>query len=213
MTAGDQFGPSVGRGMIRRWVLEGLRLWMPDYIRNAERQEGYPAGRAELPRSFPVAPDLRKMPEQAIPAVVVQIPGLSDQGAHRMAKGEVGQQWIVALSGLVHGRDAADTEALADVYGLALRLLMLQQVGNFVTTPGYAGPPLDVELVTYADEGYDDLPWRRSRTLVAATATFRVDIRGTAQMAGPLTPSLDPLNPEAWPEVTSTELQIDRMEG
>lgn len=211
MTATNLFGPSVGRGHVRKWMLEGLRLYLPDYLREAERSQGYPVGQAILPRSYPVAPDLRKMPEQAIPAVVVQIPGLGSAGAKRGAGGVFTAEWVLGLSALVHGKNAEDTEALADVYGLALRLLAVKQAGDFIGAPGYAGPPLHVEGVTYADEGYDDLPWARSRTLVAATITVRVDIRGVVQTGGLAAPSTDPtIDPGTWPEVTSTALDIKR---
>jgi hypothetical protein len=210
MTATNIFGPSVGRGHVRKWIYEGLRLYMPDYLREAERSQGYPVGQAQLPRSYPVAPDLRKMPEAAIPAIVIGLPGIAAD-PDRGARGVYSATWLMALTALVHGANMEDTEALADVYGLALSLLMVKQAGDFTSPPGYAGPDLDVQGVTWLDVSYDDLPWSRSRTLVAATLTVRVDIRGVLQTGGLTEPSADPtLDPGAWPEVLTTELQVNR---
>lgn len=213
MTDSNQFGPSVGRGHVRRWVLAGLRAWLPDYIREAERQQDYPAGEATVPRTFQVAETLTKWPETQLPAVIVQLPGLADAAPARDGTGEITAQWIVALSAIARGRDEDDTERQGDVYGLALRLLMLQQAGDFPAAgDAYDGPLLRVESVQWADEGYDDLPQRRARTLVAATVTFRVDIRGVASTAyGPMVPSVDPTtDPGPWPEVTDTDIITTR---
>lgn len=210
MTATNLFGPSVGRGHVRQWILEGLRLYMPDMLREAERSQGYPVGQALAPRSFPVAPDLRKFPEAQIPAVVIGLPGIAAD-PHRGAKGVYSANWLMALTALVHGPTFEDTEALGDVYGLALTLLMVKQAGGFAATPGYAGPALNVEGVTWLDLSYDDLPWARSRTLVAATLTVRVDIRGVVQTGGLSAPTADPtVDPGAYPEVLTTELDIVR---
>jgi hypothetical protein len=215
VTGTNLFGPSVGRGHVREWAIGGLKAWLPDYLREAERAQGYPVGQAQLPRAWQVVgrAELTKWPETKLPAVIVQVPGLSDAGPRREGDGDVSAQWIVAPSAIVRGRDEADTERLAEVYGLALRLLMLQQAGDFLAAGGaYVGPMLRVDAVEWADEGYDDIAQRRARTLVAATVTFRVDIRGVASTAyGPGAPSLEPTDdPGPWPEVTDTDLQLTR---
>lgn len=207
------FGPAVGRGAVRAWILAGLRVWLPDYLRNAERIEGYPVGQAILPRSLTVANDVTKWPETMLPALIVQLPGMSDNGATRQGDGSLAAEWIVALSFIARGRDEADTQRLGDVYGLALRMLMIQQAGDFAHAgEAYTGPDLTIGAVDLADEAYDDLPQLRGRTLVAATVTFRVEIRDFASTAyGPDEPSADPtIDPGPWPEVTDTDLQITR---
>lgn len=203
MSLDNLFGSYFTRGDVRRWLVGGLKLWIADYVRDVDRHELVPAPTA-LPRSYTVAAEVSKWPESQIPALIVTLPGLSDRGVMRQGDGSYTTEWAVGITAVVKGRDEADGERLADVYGTALALLMVQQAGAF--------PGMEVVSVTYADESYDELPQRRSRTLVAATVTFRVELRGRASAThGPITPSIDPtLDPGPRPEVTDTAIDIER---
>lgn len=207
MTESNLIGPYFTRGDVRRWVLAGVRAWIGDYVRDVERHEGLPVGAVTLPKGWQVAPDIFKWPETQLPAIIVTLPGLTDRAMTRQGDGSFTSEWAVGLTALVRGKNEADAERIADVYGSALILLMLQQAGG-----GEGFDTLDVVAVEPADESYDEVPQRRSRTLVAATVTFRVELRGRASAAhGPSAPSPDPTtDPGPLPEVTDTELTIER---
>lgn len=212
MTATNQFGVSVGRADIRAWIRGGLALWLPTYLREAEREQGYTVGRTALPNTWRVAERIDKWPEEMLPAVIIQLPGLIGE-PERIGGGIFVATWAVALTGIVRGRSSDDSEAIADVYALALRNLMLQKaaIDDWDAT-AYTGPTLDVMNVIWADEGYDPLPQRgRSRTLVAATVTFRVSMRGLAdEYGGPAEPLPTPTtDPGPWPLVDETIVTAD----
>jgi len=213
VTDTNRIGPGVSWYDVRRWAIAGLGLWLPFYLRDAERHHGKAAGEyAHLPRTFRAATDLRKWPEEQLPAIIVESPGLTDSAPQRQADRTFMSEWIVALSAVVHGQGEADTEMLASVYGLALRLMTLQQAGAWADLETYEGPALAVESVRWEDEGYDGIPASQRRTLVAATVTFSVVFRDVASSTGPDTPPpVDPTeDPGDWPEIVATELELDR---
>jgi hypothetical protein len=216
VTATNRFGAAVGMHAVRRWALEGVRLWLPDYLRDSERVHGYTVGRTATPNSWEIAEDLAKWPEQQLPALLIQCPGLAGGGEpRRMGGGVYAGQWAVALTAVIRGNSEAERDALASVYELALRLLFVQQATGFVEQDGYDGPDVEADAVAWVDSGMDDLPQRRSRTLAAATATFRVGMKGLASdEAGPMEPAEDPLpDPGGWPEVDTVAVTTSNTQG
>jgi hypothetical protein len=212
VTAANRFGAGIGMWHVRRWAEAGVRLWLPDYLRDSEREHGYTVGRADLPNSWHVAEDRWKWPEQQLTAIVIQAPGLAAGGEpRREGDGDHSGRWAVALTAVVRGSSEVEREVLASVYELALRKLFLQQATGFSEQAGYTGPDVSAETAEWADSGIDDLPQRtRSRTLAAATATFRVGMRGLAtDTEGPTAPALDPLaDPGPWPSTTAEKVTV-----
>ena len=216
MSGQNVFGPVWTLGAIKRPLITHLRLWLPDYLREVERAEGmrpdgrggwveHEAGTVDLPKSWRrTNGDVRKWPEDQLPAVLIGLPGLTADGVRIDGRHHVHETHVLALSAMVGGRDYEATEWLSGVYVAALELLMIQQ-------PNVAGLP--IERLTYADKAHDVLPdSERSRTLVAGTATFTFELRDVADAsAGPIEPSEDPVpDPGAFPEVEDTEIEIER---
>lgn len=215
MTVGNRYGESHGRAHIRQWATSGLRVWLPDYLREAERSQGYPLGQTVAPASWHEAEDISRWPEQHLPALLVQCPGLASGGGPSRS-GDDGQyfaRWALAITMILRGVTYDDRHALADVWELAVRLLMLQQAATFAEQTAYTGPEIWPETVEWADSGIDDLPQRggQSRTLVAVTATFRVGMTDLgSDMAGPTAPSLDPLtDPGPWTDVSDVSVTVE----
>jgi hypothetical protein len=212
VTVTNRIGQAVSWRDLRRWALAGSRLWLPSYLRDAERHEGLVPPYCALPASFRPAPDVRKWPEEALPSLIIVSPGLTDSPPVKQADRSFQTEWIVAFSAVVHGKNEAETELMASCYGVALRLMVLQQAGDWATLPGYVGPSVGVDSIIWEDEGYDEIPASRSRTLVAATVTFTIVFRNTAtSLGGPIEPPVNPItDPGPWPEVLDVELDIER---
>lgn len=207
MTTTNRFGDYVSWRDLRQWAIRGTKLWLPQYLADAERHHALTAPYCQLPVTWRPAPDVRKWPEEQLPAVIFGSPGLAGSPPVKQADRSYMTTWVLALSGVVHGSSEEDTELIASCYGIALRTLFLQQAGRFTDTAGYDGPMLAVESLTWEDEGYDDIAASRSRTLVAATVTFTVVFRNTAtSLGGPDQPPIPPdppsTDPGPFPEIT-----------
>lgn len=212
MTASNVLGPSLSLGRLERAVMAHVRLWLPTYLREAERAEGVQAdgvtplqpGSVPLPRSFrPTDGRVDKWPEDQLPALIFGSPGLANGGLRRDGRGEYRGTWVVQLTAVASGRDDTTTRWLAGIYCVALRLLLVQQ-------PKVAG--LDVDGIAYEDEAYDRLPFSRGRSLMAGSVSFTLGAGAVASARGgvsaPLpSPTTDPGPP---PEVTETDVTIER---
>lgn len=205
------YGVALSLGRIERAVTAHLRRWYPDYLREAERQEAVRAdgvtvlepGDLQLPRSWRPAAEVDKWPEDQLPAIIFGSPGLADSGPRRDGQGNHEGPWVFSVTAVASGNDDASTRWLVGVYTLALRLLFMQQ-------PIIEG--LSVEGCTYADEAYDALPFRRSRSLMGGTVVYELVLKdlGSAS-SGPLAPAENPIpDPGPWPEVENTQLDLDR---
>lgn len=211
MTDLNVFGQALSLPTIERALMAHVRRWFPDYLRDAERAEGFRAdgvtplevGTLQLPRSWRPADQVDKWAEDQLPAVIFGSPGLSDAGPRRDGSGKHEGPWVFSLTTVVSGRDDQATRWLCGIYTVALRLLFLQQ-------PMIAGLP--VESCKYADEAYDPLPFRRQRSLMGGTVVFELVLSGLGDASGgPLEPAADPIpDPGPWPEVENTALDLDR---
>jgi hypothetical protein len=223
VTEQNRIGASVSWRDLRRWATQGAKLWLPSYIRDAERHEG--TALLGLPLCpFPqtwrwTAEDTpTKWPEETIPAVIFQAPGLGEAPA-RQADRSFMSTWVLAITAVVRGSGqqvdedgSTDVDVLASVYGNAIVQMMLEAAGRFTTTTGYAGPLLDMEALVWEDFEAGVIDASRTRTLAAVTATFSVVFRRTAStMGGPDQPPVDPAtDPGPWPEVLTTVLDLER---
>lgn len=218
MTSTNVYGVGVSWRAVRRWALAGAALWLPAYLRDSERQhildgEDIQVGYAASPVTYGAANEGRKHPEQALPAIVVEAPGINDEDPpKRLADRTYMAGWMLDVHAFVHGSTESDAELLASVYGLAIRKMFTQQAGGWSDDITFAGPRLRVESVTWGGEAYTEVESARRRSVVAATATFTVVFRNvSSSVGGPETPPDDPTtDPGDWPEVLNTELEITR---
>jgi hypothetical protein len=223
MTDTNRYGPGVSLTDVRRWAIAGIGLWFPAYLRDSERHHELTPGYCALPTGFRVSPQQNaaegvpervKHPEQRLPLILVITPGTTDSPPIREPDRTLTTEWALTLSGVVHGKNEADAELIASVYGLALVQMTFQQAGAWADLDTYQGPDVTVESVEPGTPllDFSTLEVTRRRSLVAAEATFTVVFRNSATSLGPQTPPpVDPsVDPGDWPEVITTELHIDR---
>jgi hypothetical protein len=216
------YGPVLTLPRIERAVISHVRAWLPAYLSEVQRQEQVQAdgvtplapNALELPRSWrPTSGPVEKWPEDQLPAVIFGSPGLGDGGTRKDGEGDYSGSWVISLSAVVAGRDYDTVRWATGIYTAALRLLLVQQ-------PRIEG--LDVQGARWQDEGYDPLPFEQSRTLMAGTTVFTLELGGLANAAyGPAAPTDDPgaypqppsdpaADPGPFPTVQTTELDIER---
>lgn len=179
MSYGTLFSPA----WLENSVLELLRLWMPAYLGELERQQDRDE---HLPgiASWGADSDLVRWPEQTPPAVMVASPGLiappvrDEDGIYRGTYGlEVGV--------LVASISKAPARRLAGDYGAAVIGALLQQS---------LGEPVDG--VKWVGQAIDELPQNKSRSLAAVTNEFHVEIEDlVTDLDGPAEPPDDPYEP------------------
>lgn len=210
MTAGNVFGPILALPTIERLTMAHVRGWLPDYLRDVEAGVAFEPdgvtplapGSLPLPRSWrPTSGAVDKWPADQLPAVIFGSPGLGDPPARRAEGYEGG--FVVTLSAVASGNDEASTRWLVGIYVAALRALLAQQ-------SDVEGLP--VEGLALEDEGYDDLPFSRSGSLMVGTVAFTMTLRDLVDpTTGPAAPSGDPaIDPGPWPEAETTELILER---
>jgi hypothetical protein len=222
VTDTNRYGPGVSWRDLRRWAIAGIGLWFPAYLRDSERHHGIAPGYCHLPTGFRInpqenaataVPERTKHPEQRLPIILVVSPGLTDSAPVRQHDRTFNTEWALTLVGIIHGKNEDEAELVASCYGLALVKMMVAQAGGWASLDDYAGPALTVETVQWTTPGLDfnTLEVTRRRSVVAAEANFTVVFRDSATSQGPQLPPVDPLpDPGDWPEVITTELDIDR---
>ena len=196
------FGPIVHAGMVEDAAAATLRLWLPTYLREIERQHG----RAQLalpdPKSWLVYSHEDRpedWPESGLPAVLLMCPGLKGEPA-REGAGTYRARWDLQAGVVVSASRPAQTRQLAQLYGAAIRAAILQHpsLGGFA------------QAVTWADEANGDMSPIDSRSLGYTSVAFTVDVLDVVDArGGPILPdaSADPDGPE-WPDVTSAEAAV-----
>jgi hypothetical protein len=183
------FGIIVDAGEIEEAAQDTLERWMRTYLAEKERQRGWVAGK--LPPPFgPAIVNSSESPfdRDQQPGAWLWVGDAEDIEAD--AGGEYTAAWPLTVSVAVSTGDHARTRQLARVYIAALRALLVQR--------GDLGGIAD--HTTWTAESYDDGPASRERTLVVASARFRVQVPDvTTWGTGPLAPDLPPQDPYADP--------------
>lgn len=215
MTLENVFGPIVSASVVRhalvRHVMGDAALgadpatfagWMPDYLRDVERETGREVGSLPLFESWHSSTRVMVMPPAKLPALVIVTPGLGTT-PEQEGDGRVTLSQIWALSAMVRSTDADKTQALAEDYAAALRGIVTQQQ---VITNG-------IRIRAHEDEGYDELPPDASRSLAAGTVTVSLEIDdavrwGQGPRAPSETPETDPGNyPTMDPDLSGIEYE------
>lgn len=213
MTVANLLRGSLSLATVERCVMAHTRLWLPTYLRDAERAEGVmPDGVTELepgslplPRSYrPTDGRVDKWGEDQLPALIFGSPGVDEGTLRHDGRGRYTARWIFQLTVVYSAKDDTLTRFGTAVYASALLQLFVQQ---------QAIEGLEVEGIVPLDLAFDRLAFSPSRALGAATLAFSLEAGAVADArGGPLEPLDDPLDdPGAWPEVTDVEHDIERM--
>lgn len=207
------FGRLVSAYDLESAMVATVKRWINDYLAEIERHHALEVGAIPRPRSYVVSADTEKMPEDQLPAILVESPGLADEPDADGA-GVYWAPWTLNLSAQIAARGNRNALRVARLYAAALRLLAVQQQQDPVTNP------LDMRRVDWIDERYDLLDSIDDRTICVGTVELRCEVAGVAQRhTGPLDPLFpptpadvppDPASPE-WPDAITYDLDLVKV--
>lgn len=186
------FGPLRHGGEIEDAVLASLQLWLPDYLREVERQAGLDAEVLEGPRSIGWAPEMTKWPEDQLPSLIVVSPGTSED-PERDGEGVHRARFALNVGVVASAADERDTRRLAQLYGAVVRGCLLQH--RILAE--------EIQVVAWNGEGYDDIPQAAEmrRTVALGLNRFTVEIGDlVSDTQGPGEPT-DGGDPGDWPVI------------
>ena len=205
------FGRLVGAGHIEDAAIGVLRLWLPSYLWEVERQSGETAGSIALPRSYRISSEVEKMPEDQTPCVVVASPGIADLPGTNGAR-QYQAQWTLEASAIVSARggmeDVATPRALrlARLYALAMRACLIQQADDesYLFRRDWIG------------EEYGVLPSIDDRTICVAKVRLQIEVPDVLTSdAGPIEPlgpppEAEPPSPDSpeWPQAIDSDVEV-----
>ncbi len=198
----DIFGRVVLAAQVERNIRDHLYVpgppatgWLKDYLPMVCRANGWAADALQLPRSFERVNDFTKLPDAALPCLLVVNPGISAQPTRRGGTYTGSWQVSIVIVASVAGVARDQAREVAQVYAGAVRLALIEQ-----------GAVTDlIHVAALIDEGYDDVPDSARRTLAAGRVVIEVEggILGDTE-AGPIAPASDPLVvPPAPPTITT----------
>ena len=203
---------SLSLSTIERRLMAHTRLWLPTYLREAERSEMVMPDGSELePGALPLPCSYRptdgrvdKWAEDQLPALIFGSPGIDEGTLRHDGRGRFTARWIFQLTIVYSASDDTLTRFGTAVYANALLSLFVQQ---------QAVLGLDVEGIVPLDLAFDRLAWSPSRALGAATLSFSLEAGTVADArGGPSVPLEDPLeDPGPAPEVTDVDYDIERL--
>jgi len=201
------FGPIVSGGAVRAAVLDTVRLWLPAYLAEVERQRGHTPGALGQPRSWRRPPDIWKVADQQSPAVMVLPPVWNGQPDREGGtRGSVQASWRVAVAVVVNvgGGDPDWSGEVAADYCAALWALLEQQGSLGGVAADTRCVDLDTALLTQADQ--------RQRALAAGSVSAIVMTRDSLRRReGPVEVPADPYeDPGVWPVVETANVTVDK---
>lgn len=131
-----EFGPLVVETDVDFAVIKTLRLWLPTYLAQAERERDLAPRLLARPEpvSYSNLLDDDEFPEGRMPAILVttaqmdQEPELDGAGVYRAG-------WRVVVTTVVRGRTPGESRALASLFGGSVRRCLVQQqdLGGFAS--------------------------------------------------------------------------------
>lgn len=198
MPVSELFGSIVHPRLIAEWVRDHLQAFQEDYLAEVERQTDRLAPR-DLPviRSWEMAPDVERWPEDQLPAAVIVVP--RTDGEPRMdGEGNYRVDWVVDIGLIVSARDEESTEELVGLYAAAFFAAIAQSKsmgGRFAETR-----PTGIDLDVIGDD----------RTIGIARLRFIASVENVVNAyLGPPQPSENPYDdPDDGPTVQDTELEL-----
>lgn len=189
------FGPIVTGSAVEDAVEAHLKLWLPTYLAELERQTGRAVGSVPAPRSYLVTTRLEKRPEDQIPACIIISPGLSGP-PERAGDGTITAWWRIEVAIAASAKDRETSNELAKLYGAAIRTLLLQQ-------PSLGGVANAISLV---GESYDEVP--TNLLDVGSYALVHADVQVAAITDTNGGPSHPDTAPADWPLVDSSHIIV-----
>lgn len=189
------FGGLSHAGQLEDDLLDHLKLWLPTYLAECERQFD-----TTLPdiRSYSVVSDYDRLPQQALPVLIIESAGTEDEPENDGDR-NYWARYEVRITVETAAADPLPTRRQAQTYGLALQALLLQKpaVSENVSVIDFGG-------VSFAAESVEKR-WRAS-----STSTFLIEHRDFLNSnGGPTEPDL---NPADWPEITEVITTIEKEE-
>jgi hypothetical protein len=211
------FGEFVGAHHVEAAILAMLWKWLPTYQHEISREAGMEPAHLLPIRSWRVASDMERFPEDQLPCVILVNNGLpepprkyndSDGSSVFLAHWAIDLGVHVAAKG-AKVRAAPRALTLARMYALAVRLAMIQKRDDDgvmgMTDPVTERPNA---VLTVEDD----------RTTCLATTTFLVETDHWGEWgAGPIDPiyppedETPPVERPVWPIVEDHFLEVDKV--
>jgi hypothetical protein len=176
------FGQIVTGAQVEAALTATLQKWMRTYLRELERQDGYQEGALPMVRSWTVANDVVKFPEEQLPAVVVVSTGVAAQ-PRIDGDGVYTAVWDIAVSAICSAASREASNEFAKLYLAAATAILVQQI------------PADglISGVDWAGLTYTEFPQMRMRMQAEAKAALLVTVTDVlSRFRGPLQPDDDP---------------------
>jgi hypothetical protein len=200
------FGPLVVETDLTNAVIAKLKLWLPTYVAEVERQQNLDPRSLPLPRSYSIRTTPTKWREDQTPAVIAVSPGLFGD-PERDGEGQWRAPWGVSVITVTAAVDQENTDYASKMYAAAIRGALLQN------------QPVDDagSTVRWLDEEYTDIPTDRDRSLAGARVDFELLVPcAVDEQAGPWPGSDPPEDPYAvppgWSTVTDPDLTVSPLE-
>ncbi len=173
MTVSTVFGPAVSATQLEAAVLSTLKFWMPTYLCWVESLTGRDHESLPQVRSWTVVNEFVKMPEDQLPAVVLEAPGTVGAPV-KGGDGLITVTWELNVGVICSAATREATNALAKDYATALAELLLnhRSLGGVATGLDYQG------------EAYTAVPQERLRMAAVAQVDFHVQIDGARSVYG-----------------------------
>lgn len=175
------YGPSFGRHHLRKAVEDTLKLWMPDYLAEAERVNDLKPRTLLNFETYEHVNEFRNWADDETPVCIIVSPGLA--AAKQKGAGEYTGIFDLGVAAILGANNRENTDKLADLYGPILRQLLLQQASLGGVATG----------IDYVDEKYNDVPDGQDSPLSSAQVIFTVEVPGIVNgRKGTIAPSEDP---------------------
>lgn len=173
----DVFGRIVDGSVVEKAAIDTLVKWSPTYINEVCRQRGRQPGSIPYIKSYTTVNNFDNWEIDRLPCALIISTGVGDRPKKHGSKYK--SSFILGIGIVASARSQVDSNALAKLYGAAVRAV-------FVQNPSLGGV---TDAVDWIDERYDDLPAADGRTLATCQSIFSVDVYDVVTaLAGPAGP-------------------------
>lgn len=202
------YTPMFVAAELRQAIIDLVKEWIDTYLQIGEGVLGRPLGTFPRPRTYSSRVNLRRLPQENLPQVIITCPGTSATAMD--GDGIYRATWVIGAGAIVSAAEEAGTQLLADAYGAALRALLLHQTpANFA-----------VMGVNWTGDSYDDLTNPdENRTVKGSVAMFQYEIYGIVNRrsgptgpfapAPPITPTDSDPDP-TWPTAETYNITVNK---
>lgn len=193
------FGPIFVAATLEQDVIDLLKKWFPDYIKEIEYQLGKQVGVILPPKHYTTRNNFASLPGEQNPRCVVISPGLAAppvMGNNQSYRAT----WGVGIGLAIAHNDEATANLLSKVYGAAARAIMEHHASEIP----------NLFRITYQDENYDDVPVPNPTAFYkGAVVYFNIEINNVLTLGlGPSEPDPTYVPPAVWPEVQDVVINI-----